>query len=88
MKEFFTAVLEPIGPSDSLTCVRIPFSVEHVFGKKGHVEVTGTLNGLTFEGALEAEGDGTHTMLIDEAVLKAAGVKAGDTVDFSVQMKN
>lgn len=85
--EIFTAELEPIGPSDSLTCVRIPFSVEHVFGVKGHLPVVGELNGIPFESSLEEEGDGTHTMLVDETVLRKAGVKAGQTVKIGLQIK-
>jgi hypothetical protein len=86
-KEIFTAELEPIGPSDSLTCVRIPFSVKHVFGIGGRVTVTGTVNGVPFESALEVEGDGTHTMLVPEAALRSANLKAGDQAEIALQPK-
>ncbi len=86
--EIFTAELIGIGPNDSKTCVRIPFSVEHVFGRKGRLSVAGTLNNVPFESVLEQEGNGTHTMLVDEATLRAANVKAGDSVEFKLRVNN
>ena len=87
-RERFKANLEAIGPGGSKTCVRIPFSVEHVFGRKGSLAVAGTLNGMPFESTLEMEGNSTHTMLVDDAVLQAANVKACETVNFVLYIRN
>ncbi|MHC1782975.1 MAG: 2-amino-4-hydroxy-6-hydroxymethyldihydropteridine diphosphokinase [Anaerolineaceae bacterium] len=86
--EVFKAELEAIGPGDSITCVRIPFSVKHVFSRNGSVAVAGTLNGVPFESTLEMEGNGTHTMLVDDNTLQAAKVKAGETVDFVLYVRD
>lgn len=85
--ERFSAKLEAVGVHSAKTCVRIPLSVEHVFGIKGNVTVSATLNGVPFEGTMVMEGNGTHTMLLDDAILRGAGVKAGDTVQFTIQIK-
>lgn len=84
-KEIFSAELRSIGPGGSKTYVRIPFSVEHVFGRRGHVAVTGTINNIPFHGLLALEGTGMHSLLISDETLSAAKVKAGDTVEISLQ---
>jgi hypothetical protein len=84
--ESFSAELEAVGIHSAKTCVHIPLSVEHVFGIKGDIPVKGVLNGVPFENIMVMEGNGTHTILLDDAVLREAGVRAGDTVEFTIQV--
>jgi Domain of unknown function (DUF1905)/Bacteriocin-protection, YdeI or OmpD-Associated len=76
----FTAKLEAGGEGDAWTILRIPFSVEEVFGSKGRVSVKGTINGFAYRSSIFSSGDGKHEMLINKAMQKGANVGPGDTV--------
>lgn len=55
-----------------------PFDVVLAFGK-GRVAVRGTINGVPFRSSLMNMGRG-HMMVVNAALRKAAGCKAGDMV--------
>ena len=61
------------------TCVLMD-DVPQLFGTRGLVKIRGTIDGQRFEGALMAQGDGTHRLPVKATLRKAIGKEAGDTV--------
>ena len=77
----FTAILKLVEGGRTATYVEIPFPVEQYFGARGLVKVSGTLNGAPFRSSLFPRGDGTHYLVINQAVRSAARALAGETVE-------
>ncbi len=81
MAQRFNAELIGRGPKSAWVFLPIPFDVAAVFGSRGRVAVSGTLNGFAFRNSLLPEGDGTHAMPVSKELQKGAKVKCGDTVE-------
>ncbi len=61
------------------TCV-VMDGVAELFGTRGLARIRGAIDGERFDGALMAQGDGTHRLPVKAALRKAIGKEAGDTV--------
>ena len=61
------------------TCVVMDDAAE-LFGTRGLVKIRGAIDGEPFDGALMAQGDGTHRLPVKAKLRKAIGKGAGDTV--------
>jgi hypothetical protein len=61
------------------TCV-VLVDVKELFGTRGLVTIRGSIDGEPFDGALMAQGDGTHRLPVRAALRKAIDKQAGDVV--------
>ena len=61
------------------TCV-VMDDVPALFGTRGLVKIRGAIDGQPFDGALMAQGDGTHRLPVRAALRRTIGKEAGDTV--------
>ena len=68
-----------VRPGDTWICVQLPDSAK-IFGSRGLVKVSGTVDGRPFDGAFMALGDGTHKLPISAAIRHAIDKSEGDEV--------
>ena len=61
------------------TCV-VMDDVAELFGTRGLVKIRGVIDGEPFDGALMAQGDGTHRLPVKAKLRQAIGKEAGATV--------
>ena len=81
----FEAVLTARGPKGAWTYLQIPFDVDAVFGGRGMVKVTGTMNGFGFRTSLMPNGDGTHHLVVTKEMMAGAGVGQGETARLTLE---
>jgi uncharacterized protein DUF1905 len=78
VKEFDAQLHKGDNPG-AWTCVVIG-DVPELFGPRWLVKIRGSIDGEAFDGALMAQGDGTHRLPVRASLRKAIGKEAGDTV--------
>jgi hypothetical protein len=80
MKQKFRVRLIGRGPNGAWTFLPIPFDVEQEFGSRARVAVAGTINNHPFRSSIMPGGDGTHSMMVSQALQAGARASAGDLV--------
>jgi len=65
--------------------VRLPFDVKEVWGT-GRIKVYGQVNGVHFRTSLFPQKDGTHFILVNNKIQKAARVFLGNTAEFRLEL--
>lgn len=78
----FKAKLFTIG---NWTILRLPAEVSAKLPSRGQTMVKGTINGVTFQSALEPDGDGSHWFRVNRDLQKAAKAETGDTVTLAIE---
>ena len=73
---------EEVGPGILLT---LPADASAKLPSRGLAMVKGTLNGVHFHAALEPDGKGSHWFRVNDALLEATGVGAGDRVEMTIE---
>src|SRR3954467_3770245 len=83
VKEFDAQLHKGDNPG-AWTCVVLD-DVAQLFGTRGLVKIRGAIDGQPFDGALMAQGDGTHRLPVRAQLRKAIGKEAGDTVHVRIE---
>jgi hypothetical protein len=86
MPEFnFTAILKRPEGIGTWTYLDIPVEVMTNFGSKGQVKVRGTINSHPFRGSAMPHGDGSHYLVVNQAIRDAIDATLGDLVQVAIQ---
>ncbi len=81
----FKAKLVPEGEGRAWTILKIPFSVEKVWGTRAMMRVRGTINGIAYRSTIFPLRNGTHLMMVSKEIQADADAKPGDTVKVVMQ---
>jgi hypothetical protein len=86
MKHEFECKLIAKGPGGAWTHLPLPFNAEEVFGRRGRIPVSGTLNGFPFRRALTPLGNAEHYMMVDKTLKAGANTGPGQQVHVVLEL--
>lgn len=75
---------EQSGGSDAWAFVILPKEASAKLPRRGRTTVDGTINGQAFRALLEPDGQRSHWLRIDEALLRDSGTDFGDIAHFEI----
>jgi hypothetical protein len=83
---FSARVLRPQAPADgdSWAFVVLPQEASAKLPRRGRTSIEGTLDGCAFKALLEPDGQQSHWLRLDAALLKASGAKFGGLAQFEI----
>jgi hypothetical protein len=80
MERRFRGKLLGMGPGQHWTALKVPFSVEKMWGSRARVSVRGTINGFPFRNSIFPDGKGVHFMMVNKALQTGAKTMPGEVV--------
>jgi uncharacterized protein YdeI (YjbR/CyaY-like superfamily) len=81
----FRGTLEHLQSGLGWVIVRVPFDVKRTWGGS-RAKVRGEVNGATFRTSLFPQKNGSHFLLINKQLQKDAGIRAGSTAEFHLEV--
>lgn len=83
---FEATLLRPAktGDGKAWAFVVLPKDASDTLPRRGRTTIDGTINGRDFQATLEPDGNLSHWLQIDAALLKAAGATFGDVATFEI----
>ena len=81
----FRGTLERLQSGLGWVIVRIPFDVKRTWGGS-RIKVKGEVNGATFRTSLFPQKNGSHFLLINKQLQKAAAIRPGSTAQFRLDI--
>jgi uncharacterized protein YdeI (YjbR/CyaY-like superfamily) len=81
----FRATLERPQSRLNWVIARIPFDVSRVWGTRGQLRVTGSINGFPFRTSLFPTGSGDHVLLVNKRMQSGAKAGVGMTAQFRLE---
>src|SRR5215471_14124720 len=81
----FEAMLERGSNNLGWTIIRVPLDVGKVWGSRGHLRVSGEINGFPFRSALFPTRHGYHMLLVNKKMQKGANARLGMNARFRLQ---
>jgi hypothetical protein len=83
-KEFRATLERFTGNNLNWVIVRLPFSVERVWGTRGMFRVVVEVNGFEYRTSLFPSGDGRHYLLVNKTAQKGARIIPGSVAKFTL----
>ena len=77
----FTATIQASEVGSGGAYVLFPFDVEKLFGTKGRVAITSTIDGEPYRGSLVKYGHPQHMFPVLKSIREKLGKKIGDTIE-------
>lgn len=84
-KKVFEATLERMRSNLGWVIVRIPFSVQKIWGTRGMFRVRGEINGFAFRSSLFPTRKGEHFLLVNKKMQAGAQASEGMTAEFQLE---
>jgi len=82
----FSAILERDHSGLGWVIIRIPFDAARVWKTRGRIKVRGEINGFPFRTTFFSDGKGGHTLLVNKKMQAGAGVVAGRSAKFRLEL--
>jgi hypothetical protein len=85
VRKSFTATLERLRSNLGWVIIRIPFSVQKIWGTRGMFRVKGEINGFAFRTSLFPTRKGEHFLLVNKKMQAGAHATEGTTAQFFLE---